>query len=354
MGRIIRFIAVIFFLGILLIIAGNRNLREESASSFFLEGDTLCVRIAVDGGIYIKQGHPTGFHHDLLRKFSLSQRCHLRLKPQDKSNMWEELMDGRTDILVIQAETEIIPEEYSDNLISSVDVNDAGHAWVVNKSNIHLLQQLNYWLTFFKQSKDYSALVSRYLRLYRRNAYALTSPTNHLSPYDDIIKKYSKTIGWDWRLLASLIFQESKFSMNTSSVRGAHGLMQIKNATARQFGIDDIFDPEQNVKAGTMLIQRLQKLYDSPEIDSLNKIKLVLAAYNAGEGRVDDIRRVAEHLGENQNDWESLKGIIPQMRKRENLPANILRLGQFKGTETIRFVDEILERYSTYSVLVKK
>ena len=92
MGRIIRFIAVILFLGILLIIAGNRNIREESASSFFLEGDTLCVRIAVDGGIYIKQGHPTGFHHDLLKKFSLSQRCHLRLKPQDKSNMMAELI----------------------------------------------------------------------------------------------------------------------------------------------------------------------------------------------------------------------------------------------------------------------
>ncbi|MDD2491068.1 MAG: transglycosylase SLT domain-containing protein, partial [Bacteroidales bacterium] len=189
---------------------------------------------------------------------------------------------------------------------------------------------------------------------YRRSAFAITTPATHLSPYDDIIKRYSKTIGWDWRLLASLIYQESKFSMNTSSSRGAHGLMQIRQATADQFNIDDLFDPEQNIKAGTLLIKRLQRLYNKPQIDSVNQIKFVLAAYNAGEGRLDDIIKMAEHLGVESNNWDSLKDVIPQMRKREHLPANLLRLGQFKGTETIKFVDEILERYNTYAAFIKK
>jgi membrane-bound lytic murein transglycosylase F len=354
MLKIVKFFSLFFLLVIIIIIVGESKTRDENTSAFFLEGDTLCVRIAIEGGIYIKQGHPSGFHHDLLKKFSTYQRCHLRLKPKGNMSMWEELITGETDILVISAETEIIPHEYTDKFISSVDVNDAGHAWVVDKSNIHLLQQLNYWLTFFKQSKDYTNLVSRYLKPYKGISFRLTSPTNSLSPFDDLIKKYSNNIGWDWRLLSSLIYQESKFLMNTSSIRGAHGLMQIKNATARQFGIDDVFDPEQNIKAGTMLIKRLQKLYDSPEIDSLNQIKLVLAAYNAGEGRVEDVRRVAAHLGANPNDWESLKDVIPKMRKREGIPINIIKLGQFKGTETTKFVDEIIERYNTYVVLVRK
>ena len=354
MQRIARFTIILLFILFIVIIAGGNKFREESTPAYFLEGDTLCVRIAIDGGLYIKEGHPTGFHHDLLKKFSTNEKCHLRLKPREDVNLWEELVIGETDILVISADDEIIPDQYADSLISSVEVNDAGHAWVVNKNNFKLLQQLNYWLTYFKQSKDYAALKSKFLRPYRRSAFAITTPATHLSPYDDIIKRYSKTIGWDWRLLASLIYQESKFSMNTSSSRGAHGLMQIRQATADQFNIDDIFDPEQNIKAGTMLIKRLQRLYNKPQIDSVNQIKFVLAAYNAGEGRLDDIIKMAEHLGVESNNWDSLKDVIPQMRKREHLPANLLRLGQFKGTETIKFVDEILERYNTYAAFIKK
>ena len=354
MERIARFVTALFVIAIIVIITGGGKNRKETTPAYFLEGDTLCVRVVIEGGIYIKDGHPTGFHHDMLKRFSTNERCHLRLKPKEEINIWEELVSGETDILVISAETEIIPDEYTDLVISSVDVNDAGHAWGVDKSNIQLLQQLNYWLTFYKQGKEYTSLVNRYLRPYRRNPASMTSLTYTLSPYDDIIKKYSKTIGWDWRLLASLVYQESKFSMNTSSGRGAHGLMQIRSATARQFNIDDIFDPDQNVKAGTLLIKRLQKLYDKPEIDSINSIKFVLAAYNAGEGRLEDIRRAAEYLGEDPNSWESLRDVIPKMRKREGIPANILKLGHFKGTETLKFVDEVLERYDTYAALVKK
>ena len=353
MQRIARFTIVFLVIALILVITGGRDNTKETAPTYFLEGDTLCIRIIIDGGIYIKDGHPTGFHHDLLKKFSANERCHLRLKPKEDVNVWEELINDEIDILVVSADNEV-PDEYTDQIISSVEVNDAGHAWVVSRNNIQLLQQLNYWLTFFRQSKDYTALANRYLKPYRRNATTMTSPTNTLSPYDDIIKKYAKTIGWDWRLLASLIYQESKFSMNTSSGKGAHGLMQIKNATAKQFSIDDIFDPEQNVKAGTLLIKRLQKLYDTPEIDSLNRIKFVLAAYNAGEGRLDDVRRAAVHLGVDPNNWESLRDVIPQMRRGEGIPSNILKLGYFKGTETRKFVDEVLERYDTYAALVKK
>ncbi len=354
MHRIARFATVVLTLALLMVLGGRGKLRDEAAPTYLLEGDTLCVRIAIEGGIYINQGHPSGFHHDMLKQFTRHERCHLRLKPREDVNYWEELISGETDILVISAESVEIPDEFIGEVISSVDVNDAGHAWVVSRGNIILLQQLNYWLTYFKQKEEYSQIVKRYLRPYRRNHFTMSSAVSQLSPYDELIKRYSKTIGWDWRLLASLIYQESKFSMNVSSVRGAHGLMQVRSATAKQFGIDDIFDPEQNVRAGTMLIKRLQKMYETPEIDSLNRIKLVLAAYNAGEGRVEDIRRFAEHIGADPNSWDSLREIIPQMRKRENIPGGVLKFGQFKGTETIKFIDEILERYDTYAALVKK
>jgi len=88
-------------------------------------------------------------------------------------------------------------------------------------------------------------------------------------------------------------------------------------------------------------------------MDSVNYVKFVLAAYNSGEGRVDDIRKFALHMGSDPNDWNSIKEIIPLMRNKDNIPAGLLRLGSFKGVETVRFVNEVLSRFEDYKVLVR-
>jgi len=157
-----------------------------------------------------------------------------------------------------------------------------------------------------------------------------------------------KKIDWDWRLLAALICQESKFSASVRSSRGAHGLMQIKKETARQAGIQDVYDPEQNISAGTMLIKRLVNKFNKENIDSVNSVKFILAAYNAGDGRLEDVRSFARHKSENPDDWNSLVKIIPMMRESEAIPVGILRFGTFNGKETIRFVEEVLSRYEEY------
>lgn len=354
MIKTIQYFAALFVLVIIIILAGSTKIRKESSPLYFLEGDTLDVRIAVEGGVYIRQGHPSGFHYDILNKFAKNEKCKLNLLPKNDSDKWDELISGSVDILVIDADKEVIPDELSGNLISSVAINDGEQVWVVRREDFNLLQQLNYWINFFKQSMEYGALITKYFKRYTRIPFSMSASTSVLSPYDDLIKKYSKTIGWDWRLLASLIYQESKFSMNVSSSRGAHGLMQVKAATAKQFNIDNVFDPEQNIKAGTLLIKRLQKMFDDPGIDSVNRIKIVLAAYNSGEGRVIDMRSLARHNGVDPNDWNILKDLIPQMRKRENIPPGVLKLGPFKGHETFKFVDEVYDRYITYTNFVKK
>ena len=68
-----------------------------------------------------------------------------------------------------------------------------------------------------------------------------------------MIRKFSISINWDWRLLASLICQESHFNPNVESYAGAFGLMQIMPDTGKNFGIDIISSPENNIKAGIQL-----------------------------------------------------------------------------------------------------
>lgn len=346
---------LIFLLSIALITpalstSGGGNNIEKTRYS--IEGRDLKAMVVIKGGMYLNQGHPVGFHFDLLNRFADDQRCRVKIKPVIESDPWKELTEGRVDLLVVDSVRDTIPDEYSHLVISGLDLNEYEQVWVVTKENYPMLQNMNNWLGYYRNSDDYSALIRKYYKQYQRVSFE-NGPISVLSPYDSIIKRYASSIGWDWRLLASLIYQESKFSMSARSGRGAHGLMQVMSQSAQHLDISEIYDPEKNIKAGTMLIKRLTNLYKSPDIDSLNRIKFVLAAYNAGEGRVEDIRRFAIHTGINHNEWDSAKSVISMMRERENLPEGVVKLGTFKGTETLNFVDSILERYDNYKVLVR-
>lgn len=350
---IIKFIFAITFVLLHPILSSSDEGHSGERYSYFLEGKDLKAMVNVNGGMYLKQGHPVGFHFELLNRFATHQRCDIRIAPTQENNPWDLLINGSIDILVVNSATDTIPYEYSHRVISSLELNKNNQVWVVTKENYPMLQNMNYWFGYYSRTKEYRNLESKYYRQYRRLTFP-NGPVTVLSPYDQIIKEYSKSIGWDWRLLASLIYQESKFSVSAKSHRNAYGLMQVLPSTALHYEIEDLYDPEQNIKAGTLFIKRLIGLYNTSEIDSVNKIKFVLAAYNAGEGRLEDIRRAAQYKSINANEWDSLKTVIPYMSLKGELPKDLLRHGNFKGVETLNFVDQIVDRYENYKMLVKK
>jgi len=107
------------------------------------------------------------------------------------------------------------------------------------------------------------------------------SPPSHAAnSFDDIIQRASRSYGVDERLIRAVIRAESGFRVDAVSPAGARGLMQLMPATARQLGVSDPFDPEQNVMAGTRFLRDLLKRYGG-DVDR------ALAAYNWGPGNVD-------------------------------------------------------------------
>ena len=142
--------------------------------------------------------------------------------------------------------------------------------------------------------------------------------------------------------------------MGARSRRGAVGLMQVKPSTAAVYGVYDLFDPEENVKAGTMFLRQIQKRYTAMGLDSVNVVKFTLAAYNAGESRIGDCINFTLDQGLDFTDWETVAATIPMMAEPEYYEdAEYLRHGKFHGSETIRYVRDVLSIYEEYLSVVE-
>lgn len=106
------------------------------------------------------------------------------------------------------------------------------------------------------------------------------SNTKLSGSFDDIIEKAAAQFNVPAKLIKSVVKQESNFNPTAMSHAGASGLMQLMPATARSLGVENVFDPEQNIMGGAKYLRNMLDKYD-------DNIELALAAYNAGPGNVD-------------------------------------------------------------------
>ena len=176
--------------------------------------------------------------------------------------------------------------------------------------------------------------------------------------YYPVIRKYSKRYGFDWRLIIMVILKESRFRENARSHVGAMGLMQIMPSTAmeirREMDIEYIANnPRDNIAAGIYhLYKQLQKF---PDADRENRVKLALAAYNCGVGRIYDAQSVARYLELDPQTWEAVRECLPKLiRKQWRMHLEVWELGvpnygYFYGyNQTISYVDDIIKNYQIF------
>ena len=181
-------------------------------------------------------------------------------------------------------------------------------AWAVRKTSPNLLAVINEGLEVIKRKPDYNMIYERYFENKRQfhkrlDSEYYTGTTGKFSKYDQVVKKYSSDLGWDWILVKSLIYQESMFNANNKSWVGASGLMQLMPATAKEMGVSDIQDPEQNIKAGSKYLARMYSYWDQIP-DSVQRIKFAMASYNCGYGHIKDAQKLAMKYGKDSLVWD--------------------------------------------------
>jgi membrane-bound lytic murein transglycosylase F len=231
-------------------------------------------------------------------------------------------------------------------------------SWAVQKGQTALVDTLNFWLRSFKKKIEYRLLYNKYFINRRASRIAKSNYNsysgNQLSPYDDLIKKYSKIIGWDWRLIASLIYQESDFKPNARSWVGAYGLMQLMPTVLEKYGLDTTATAEQQIIAGIKHLKYIEGLISKVVDDSTQWQNFVLASYNSGIGHILDARRLAKKYNKNPDVWNgNVDEFVLKLSDKEYYHDSLVQYGYMRGQETYNFVAEITYRYEQYRDLIK-
>ena len=153
----------------------------------------------------------------------------------------------------------------------------------------------------------------------------------------ELFKKYGGQYELDYLLMAAQGYQESTLDQNVRSPVGAIGVMQVMPPTGKELNVGDIKMLEPNIHAGVKYMRfMMDQYYKDEPMDDLNKALMTFASYNAGPGRIRQLRRETEKRGLNPNLWF----------------GNVERIASERiGRETVTYVSNIFKYYLTYRLL---
>jgi membrane-bound lytic murein transglycosylase F len=132
----------------------------------------------------------------------------------------------------------------------------------------------------------------------------ITFGTDSISPFDSLFQAHADQGALDWRLVAALAFKESRFDTSALSNAGAQGLMQMMPSTLERLGHDTANGVGGTIQAATRYLAQLDTVWRSSVPNTEQRLKFVLAAYNAGPGHIKDAQRLAERFGLDPQRWD--------------------------------------------------
>jgi membrane-bound lytic murein transglycosylase F len=168
-----------------------------------------------------------------------------------------------------------------------------------------------------------------------------------LPKYRALIEAAAQTYGFDWRLIAAMIYQESHFDPEARSPADAVGLMQLTPATAAGLGVLDPLDPADNIQAGVAHLKYLYEHFN--QLAGPDRLKIALASYNIGVGHIFDARTLARQKGLDPNQWDSLVNTLPLLAYPRYYRKATYGYG--RGIEAVRYVDQV---FSYYEILKRR
>jgi membrane-bound lytic murein transglycosylase MltF len=215
-------------------------------------------------------------------------------------------------------------------------------ALMVRKNSPQLMAELNAFIARYPEgSRDRNVLFQKYLK----NAHYAKQATSkaEVAKFQQVVtflRKYGDKYSLDYVLMAAQGYQESQLDHTRKSPVGAIGVMQVMPATGKDMKVGDITQVEANVHAGVKYVRfMMDQFYAKEPMDALNKGLFTFASYNAGPGRMKQMRELAAKRGLNPNLWFNNVELI---------------VAEKIGRETVQYVSNIYKYYLAYKMLLEQ
>jgi membrane-bound lytic murein transglycosylase MltF len=215
-------------------------------------------------------------------------------------------------------------------------------ALMVRKNSPQLVAELNTFLARYPEgSLQRNVLLHKYLKDVKYAKQATSK--SEVAKFQQVVKflrKYGDKYSLDYVLMAAQGYQESQLDHSRKSAVGAIGVMQVMPATGKDMKVGDIAQLEPNVHAGVKYVRfMMDQFFANEPMDTLNKGLFTFASYNAGPGRMKQMRELAAKRGLNPNVW---------FNNVELVVADKI------GRETVQYVSNIYKYYLAYKMLIEQ
>jgi membrane-bound lytic murein transglycosylase MltF len=224
-----------------------------------------------------------------------------------------------------------------------VAVNAGGEiAWALRKNSPLLMAEANAFIATHGQGSAFGNTVYKKYFGSTKFAKSATSP-EEIAKFNrmvDVFRKHGEQYDMDYLLMMAQGFQESRLDQNAKSHVGAVGVMQVMPATGKELKVGDITVEPNNIHAGGKYMRfMIDQYYEKEPMSRLNKALFAFAAYNAGPGRIRQMRAEAEKRGLNPNKWFDNVELV---------------VAEKVGTETVTYVANIYKYYVAYKLVVEE
>ena len=259
----------------------------------------------------------------------------------------QQVADGEIELTVADSNIARLNQRHFPRAVMAGAISEIQQlGWAVHPDAHQLREKINSFFVAIRENGRFDEIYNKYyggvenfdyvdLRAFHRRI------KTKLSRYSPFIKAAARKHGFDWRLIAAQAYQESHLNPWAKSHAGAKGLMQLLSSTARSLKVADIYNPVDNINGGVQHLKNLYELFDSATGD--DRLMIALAAYNVGQGHLQDARNLAVKKKLDPDLWESLSETLPLLRYRKYYKK--AKYGYCRGTEPVRYVKQIMLYY---------
>jgi membrane-bound lytic murein transglycosylase F len=216
-------------------------------------------------------------------------------------------------------------------------------AWAASNRYPEFLHDLHEYFSSLESSGELAAIVKRYYGRSEDAEFAeapafMRHLQSRLPLYKRWFEEAAQQSSQDWRLLAAIGYQESKWNPSAASASGALGLMQLTVVSATAVKVENPADPRQSIFGGARYFRQVYEKIPShvPEPD---RTWFALAAYNIGYGHLEDARVLAQKAGRDPDSWEDVRTFLPLLAEERWYTQT--ENGYARGWEPVRYVDNV-------------